>query len=878
MTHRLWRQASPLALAAALSLWPWTACAQGTPASSGAALIALNAGRYEEAVQVAERVLAANASDGDAADVLIRALNAAGTAGAAIVRGRALGTTPIMRAALGLSLGEAFQATGKLDEAERAFRDARGGRDSLLATYRLAELAFERGDHAGAMAAFDRFIDVYNARRATLSASDLRAIGLACRMLGRTDPQLFKDALRALDESVGRDSSMMETQVDLGYLFVEKFNTPDARRTFDGVLRRNPRHVRALVGMARVLSADGNPQSGDYVRRALEVDGANAEARTLSAMQLVDGERYSDAIAEARRGLVIDSTAPGPLATLAAAYFLSGDTASFGRIMERLHARLPRAADAEVVLADVAARNRLYAAAATFALAGVARDSGSARARALAGINLMRLGRIAEGRAQLDRAFAIDPYDVWVKNTLDLLDTFKDYAEIKTARFVISAERKDAPLLELFVGPLAEEAFDSLAARYAFRPETPVRVELFRSHADFSVRTVGLAGLGALGVSFGGVIAMDSPAARRVGEFNWGSTLWHELAHTFTLGASGNRVPRWISEGLSVYEERRARPSWGSDVSPALIAAYKGGRLHPVSRLNDGFVRPRYPEEVTLSYVLASFVCEMIDREHGLNAIRRLLAAYRAGESTEQAFRGVIGLDLAAFDARFDQWFKGRFPNEFRAVNFKAGEGPETQREIEWDGPLADAMEAASGAAARRDWDASVRELERAKGMFPAFAGDGSAYHLLARVALQRGDQDRAIAELRALTERNESAFAEHVELATLLEKTGAGRDAVGVLERAVFITPFDASVHERTAEWGAAAGRHGPAIRARRALLALNPTDRVEALYQLAVVLAAAGDRDAARRELLRALDLAPNFEKGQQLLLSLRQPEGPR
>src|SRR5207253_3008380 len=84
----------------------------------------------------------------------------------------------------------------------------------------------------------------------------------------------------------------------------------------------------------------------------------------------------------------------------------------------------------------------------------------------------------------------------------------------------------------------------------------------------FSVRTVGLAGLGALGVSFGTTLAFDSPAAKDAGPFNWGSTVWHELAHTFTLGSTEHRIPRWLSEGLSVYEEHRARPGWGFDVTP----------------------------------------------------------------------------------------------------------------------------------------------------------------------------------------------------------------------------------------------------------------------------------------------------------------------
>ena len=43
--------------------------------------------------------------------------------------------------------------------------------------------------------------------------------------------------------------------------------------------------------------------------------------------------------------------------------------------------------------------------------------------------------------------------------------------------------------------------------------------------------------------------------------------------------------------------------------------------------------------------------------------------------------------------------------------------------------------------------------------------------------------------------------------------------------------------------------------------------------MYQLALAYANAGEVSAARREVLRALDLAPNFEKAQALLLSLQE-----
>ena len=68
-------------------------------------------------------------------------------------------------------------------------------------------------------------------------------------------------------------------------------------------------------------------------------------------------------------------------------------------------------------------------------------------------------------------------------------------------------------------------------------------------------------------------------------------------------------------------EERRARAGWGAGPTAEFIAAYGGGRLRPVSQLNDGFVRPRFGGEVILSYYEASLVCEMIEKEFGQKAL-----------------------------------------------------------------------------------------------------------------------------------------------------------------------------------------------------------------------------------------------------------------
>src|SRR5262249_18017352 len=146
---------------------------------------------------------------------------------------------------------------------------------------------------------------------------------------------------------------------------------------------------------------------------------------------------------------------------------------------------------------------------------------------------------------------------------------------------------------------------------------------------------------GALGVCFGPVVALDSPSARKAGEFNWGSTLWHEYTHVITLQMTNNLIPRWFSEGLSVYEERHARPGWGDDWNVANLKAYRDGRWLKISELDGGFLRPKSADQVPLSYFQASQVCEFIAEKYGFEAILEMLRRYREKERTPEIFEKV---------------------------------------------------------------------------------------------------------------------------------------------------------------------------------------------------------------------------------------------
>jgi cellulose synthase operon protein C len=629
--------------------------------------------------------------------IVTRALTDVGRATDALAYSSARRTDPDVAAAR----ARACEALGRLADADSAWLVAERGGDSLFVVAARARLRVARGDRGGAQAIARALFDLVEARGGPRSPSEAHALAIAARMLAPNDPQQVREALRWYDRAIAADSLRLDARAELGALFLEKFNFTDARQTLERLLTINPKHPQALLSLARLYALDGRNEGRDPLAILLAVNARHSDGHALAARRLIDAEQYADAITEARRGLVDDSTAPAPWIAIAAARWLSRDTSGHRAALATAHTRLPGSALAETEMAELVARNRLYRDAVSFARAGVARDSNDAHALATLGINLLRVGGTIDARATLQRSFALDPFNVWVKNTLDLLDSYATARTITTPHFDFVVESRDAELMGLYAAPLAEEAWTALTTRYGYQPSERVRVEFFRSHDDFSVRAVGLGGLGALGVAFGNVLAIDAPPARTRGEFNWASVLWHEFAHTITLGMTDNRVPRWVSEGLSVYEERRARPEWGGGATPTLIAAYGAGMLHPVSRLNDGFVRPRYAAEVTLSYALSAYVFEMLEERKGIDGIRALLRGYRDGADTPALVRRIYALEPAALDSVFDHWFRARFTKEFTAVR---GERNSTEGTPSFTlaGALPDALRDAERAAARK--------------------------------------------------------------------------------------------------------------------------------------------------------------------------------
>src|SRR5919108_133996 len=111
---------------------------------------------------------------------------------------------------------------------------------------------------------------------------------------------------------------------------------------------------------------------------------------------------------------------------------------------------------------------------------------------------------------------------------------------------------------------------------------------------------------------------------------------------------SKQRVPRWLTEGISVYEEQRARPEWGREMQLQFAEALDRDEVIPLENLNQGFSSP---DTIALAYYEASLVVQHIIDTFGEERLRNLLRAYGDGLATDAAVQQSLGVDLPQMQA-----------------------------------------------------------------------------------------------------------------------------------------------------------------------------------------------------------------------------------
>ena len=708
-------------------------------------------------------------------------------------------------------------------------------------------------------------------------AARLRA-GLAAAALGRA-PEA-NGLLRAA-AAAGRDPRV---DTAWGRLFLDKDNRAEAVTSFQQAIGADPLWAPAHAGLGRALADDDPSAAGAAARRALEIDPHLVDAELLLAEIDVDGSHYDEARAHIARVLDWNPADLDAVALSAAIKYVRGDGAGFDADAARALAVNPAFGEVYRAAAALTARNYRFDEAVALARRATTVDPGSARAHAELGMHLMRTGDEAAARAALDRAFKIDPYDTVTFNLLKLLDTLDTFVEVREGDIILKLHPDEAAVMREYAMPLAQSALRTLSVKYGFTPRGPILVEIFPRHDDFAVRTLGLPGmLGALGACFGRVVTLDSPRAREPGSFSWQATLWHEMAHVITLQMSDQRIPRWLTEGISEYEESQARPEWGREMEVPFALALERGKALKLVDLNSGFTRP---ESIALAYFEASLLVDHIVRTFGDDKLKGLVRSYATGIEGEAAVEQALGVPLASLQGSFDRALEARFgalrtalrgaPDAVAPVAGRGGRGASGPPDLPSlaaeaaarQGTYAAQLAYGQALAAAGD-RAAFAPLERAAALVPVTSGEDSPHAVMARLAEALGDEARAMAEYQAVLAQDHTTVEAARRLAALAGKANKPELLALAYERIVAIDPFDPAAHRALGRLAVTAGQPQTAVREFTAALALKPADRAAAHCDLAEALLAARRPADAKAEALAALEIAPSYDRAQELLL---------
>jgi cellulose synthase operon protein C len=669
--------------------------------------------------------------------------------------------------------------------------------------------------------------------------------------------EMYQEANNQFRLAVGQSDGNALYRVRWGRLLHERFNNADSEKLFKEALARDPKNAGAYLGLA-LVSADGfDSKAVEWTAKALELDPKLIEAHELAANLALEDSDEEQAVRQADAAISLSPEALDAIAIRAAVEVLA-DRLPDGWLA-KIREVNPSYGEGYAIVAHHLVLNRRYQDGVAYYRKAIEADPRLWSARSELGINLMRLGEEDEPRRQLEMCYNNGYKDAATVNSLRLLDSYKNFVTFKDDTTILKLQKNEAELLRPYFEAELKKSIATYEKKYKMKLPGPVQLEVYPDHEDFAVRTLGMPGLGALGVTFGEVVAMDSPSGRKPGEFNWGSTLWHEMSHVFILTATNHRVPRWFTEGLAVHEETEASPEWGDRMTPEIVVAIRDKKLLPVAQLDRGFIRPEYPAQVIVSYYQAGRICDYIKSRWGDDKLLDMVHSFAQLKSTPEAIEQDLGMTPEEFDKQFDQWLDRDVGKAVASFD-------------QWRTHLKHLIELEKAGKN----DDVLTEGEEVRRLYPQYVYEANAYEFLAQADLAKGDKQAAAAVLTDYERMGGRAPETLKQLASVEEELGKPADAASTLDRINYIYPVnDEGLHRRLGDLWFAQQNYSGAIREYAAVLAMHPLDRASAQFNLAQAYFAAGQRDKAEETVLEALESAPSYRPAQKLLLQLKESE---
>lgn len=782
-------------------------------------------------------------------------------------------------------LAQALLTVGRNAEADKVMKDAllRDTR-SIRLRWVARDVAFANGRPEQAAELLDDiFRAVSDSPWMYRTAADVVVISRVVLLKGRDPKEVLEKFLPIAQKA---DPKLRDVFLARGELALEKHDFQLAAKAFEEGLKVLPEDPDLLSGRARAYSGGSRETALKSLSAALKVNSRHIPSLLQLANHQIDGESYDEAEKILEQIVDINPVHPEAWAYRAIIAHLKNDPAGEKAARDKALSSWAKNPRVDFLIGEKLSAKYRFAEGAAYQRRARQFDPNYTPATAQLASDLLRLGEEAEGWKLAQAVHQKDEYDVEAYNLVTLKDTMAKYAALESEDFVLRMAAPEVAVYGSRVISLLRRAKETLVAKYGVELAKPTYVEIFADQRDFAVRTFGLPDVpGFLGVCFGRVVTANSPATTN-SPTNWESVLWHEFCHVVTLQLTKNKMPRWLSEGISVYEERQANPAWGMRIDPKYREMLLGEDLVPVGKLSAAFLAPKSSRHLQFAYLESSLVVEFIVGRFGIEKLRGILTDLREGMEINAALaKNTIAIE--ELEKEFERYAKERAEQLAPKMDWERPEPeillPAASAELaDWEKKHPDnywlLRLKAQRAVEQQKWEEAKVPLRRLIELYPQQKGGDSAYRVLVSAFKALNDLPGEREILKKWVEVDDEATDAYLRLAELAV---ADKDWPTVLrncERYLAVNPLVAPPYRYLAQAAAEVGDESTAVVGLRTLIQLDVPDRTDAHFKLAQILHRRNEDPEARRHVLLALEETPRFREALHLLLDLnRQPRTP-
>lgn len=706
--------------------------------------------------------------------------------------------------------------------------------------------------------------------------------------LGKAALGMGLDARSVLEKFYDRALKMHPEHRDAmlasGELALLKQDLALAADIFQAALKKYPEDADMHFGLTRSLEKTEPALSAHALTMTLKNNHRHIPALLYRAEDAIDAEQYDEALRLLDKVLAINSKNPSAWAYRSVIAHLKNDHRGENFFRDGALSTWSKNPLVDHLIGRKLSQKYRFAEGAAHQRQALEFASNYGPARVQLTQDLLRLGQDDEGWKLCEQAHNADAYDVQLFNLMQLHDELSKYRSIESGPFLIRMEAKEAEIYGTAVADLLMKARQQLCDKYGLDLKDRVTVEIFPDPNDFAVRTFGMPAVsGYLGVCFGRVITANSPASQKDNPSNWQAVLWHEFCHVVTLELTQNRMPRWLSEGISVYEERLAHPTWGQRMTAANRTRILSGRLIPIRELSGTFLHPESPADLSFAYFQSSLVVENFIERYGLDKLKNVLKELATGLPIDPALeRHLASLDqldeefrdyavqLARDLAPDLDWEK----HDLSAIRDDDDDDDDPERLQRWVADHPTSLQGLTLLSAqlvdRREFEKAKPYLQKLIELFPQQVGNDCPYEMLAAVYRELKDTINERKILQQYAAHTDSAVP---SLLRLIELQSEAEDWDGVKQTSqqlLAINPLLPQTQQARAKAAEHMDEPAQAIPALKALLMMDPDDPASLHYRLAALLFKVDD-PAAKDHVLAALEVAPRYRDAQKLLLQI-------